>query len=190
MATQQFVRVASLNSAGKAAANTQELASLLDKVGVDLIGLQEVKTRLPLKVPGYTWIPGLDLADLPASHLGIGVLVKKQLKGLLTIALRNTEHEILWLKLAGTRNTQDTYICILYCPQSNHPIARRTAFYADLLESCSTFAAKGEVLLIGDFNSHVGEVAVIVPLIQMATCFLNFYDRHLLTGMRININAS
>jgi hypothetical protein len=42
MATQQFVRVASLNSTGKAAANTQELASLLDKVGVDLIGLQEV----------------------------------------------------------------------------------------------------------------------------------------------------
>jgi hypothetical protein len=80
MATQQFVRVASLNSAGKAAAITQELASLLDKVGVDLIGLQEVKTRLPLKVPGCTWIPGLDLADLPDSHLGIGVLVKRQLK--------------------------------------------------------------------------------------------------------------
>jgi endonuclease/exonuclease/phosphatase family metal-dependent hydrolase len=59
MATQQFVWVASLNSAGKAAANTQELVSLLDKVDVDLIGLQEVKSRLPLKVPGYTWIPGL-----------------------------------------------------------------------------------------------------------------------------------
>jgi endonuclease/exonuclease/phosphatase family metal-dependent hydrolase len=77
MATQQFVRVASLNSASKAAANTQELASLLDKVGVDFIGLQEVKTRLPLKVPGYTWIPWLDLADLPDSHLGIGMLVKR-----------------------------------------------------------------------------------------------------------------
>jgi hypothetical protein len=76
MATQQFVRVASFNSAGKAAANTQELASLLDKVGVDLIGLQQVKTRLPLKVPGYTWIPGLDLADLPASHLGTGASSK------------------------------------------------------------------------------------------------------------------
>jgi hypothetical protein len=38
-------------------------------------------------------------------------------------------------------------------------MARQPAFYADLLESCSTFAAQGEVLLVGDVNSRVGEVA-------------------------------
>lgn len=96
---------------------------------------------------------------MPVSYQGIGLLIKKKLKGLLTVAKRNIEHEILWLKLAGTRSTPDTYICGLYCPHAGHNSTKRRAFYADLLESCSTFAAIGEVLILGDFNARIGTVS-------------------------------
>lgn len=87
------------------------------------------------------------------------LLIKKKYKGLLTVARRPVEHEILWVKLAGTGNTPDLYICTLYCPHAGYPVVKRRAFYNDLLDSCSTYAAIGEVLLLGDFNARVGNIS-------------------------------
>jgi hypothetical protein len=94
-----------LNAARKASAGCQELSELLDEVDRDIIGLQKIKSNGPLNVSGYSWIPGLDGNAMLASHQGIGLLIKKKLKGLLTVAKRTIEHEILWLKLASTCNT-------------------------------------------------------------------------------------
>lgn len=102
--SQACLRIGSLNSAGQVATSSQQFSKLLNDVNIDLIGLQEVKSQRPLTVPGYSWIPGLDPADKPSHHLGIGFLVKKSLKGRLTVAKRNKVHEILWLTYAGTQH--------------------------------------------------------------------------------------
>ena len=65
----------------------------------------------------------------------------------------------MWVRLAGSKTAPDTYICILYCPHAGKPAAKRHSFYGDLLESCSTFAAKGDILLLGDFNARIGTIS-------------------------------
>jgi exonuclease III len=169
------IRIASLNAARKASAGCQELSELLNEVDIDIIGLQEIKSNGPLNIPGYSWIPGINANAMHASHQGIGILIKGKLKGLLTVVKRNTEHEILWLKLAGTRNASDTYVCVLYCPHVGHNSFRRRAFYADLLESCSKFAAIGEVLILGDFNARMAKSPATTPLMTTGRSSLNFY---------------
>jgi hypothetical protein len=67
-------------------------------------------------------------------------------------------HEFMWLKLAGKGPMQDTFICNVYCLTQKHPVEKRKEMYAALLESCTQYMAKGEVLLVGDFNARLGRV--------------------------------
>jgi exonuclease III len=158
-ACKDTIRVASLNACGRLAANTQELVHLLATKEIDILEAQEVKSHLPISITGYDWIPGLDRFLRPGHHLGIGLLVKKHLRGLTSVVAIDKIHEFMWLKLAGHGPVQDTFICVLYCLTQKHPIERRKAFYAALLESCSLFMAKGEVLLMGDFKARLGSIS-------------------------------
>jgi endonuclease/exonuclease/phosphatase family metal-dependent hydrolase len=153
------VQIASLNCRGRITANTQELGTLLASQDIDILGAQEVKSHMHISVPGYDWIPGLDRFLRPRHHLGIGFFIKKSLRGLTSFAAIDKDHEFMWLKLAGQRTVQDTYICVLYCLTQKHPVEQRKAFYAALLESCSSFMAKGEVVLLGDFNARLGLIS-------------------------------
>lgn len=154
-----IARVASLNTRGKLVANAQELGQLLKRKQIDILGAQEVKSHLPCTVSGYEWIPGLDRFLRPGDHLGIGFLVKKQMRGLVSVAHLDEIHEFMWIKLAGHGSVQDTFICNAYCLTMKHPVETRKAMYAALLESCTIFMAKGEVLLIGDFNARLGHLS-------------------------------
>jgi hypothetical protein len=113
---------------------------------------------LPVSVQGYAWLPGLDRFVCPQNHLGIGFLLKKQVRGLVSIAAVDKLHEFMWLKLAGKGPMQDTFICSVYCLTQKHPVEKRKEMYAVLLESCTRFMSKGEVLLLGDFNARLGPI--------------------------------
>jgi exonuclease III len=115
------IRVASLNTRGRVAANTQELRRLLTAKKIDILGAQEVKSHMPISIPGYDWVPGLDCFLRPGHHLGIGFLVKKHLRGLTSVAATDKNHEFMWIKLAGHGPVQDTYICVLYCLTQKTP---------------------------------------------------------------------
>lgn len=91
-----FVRIASLNSRARSIANGQELSVLLKKKQIDILGVQEVKSHLPVSVQGYAWLPGLGRFVRPQHHLGIGFLVKKQIQGLVSIAAVDKVHEFMW----------------------------------------------------------------------------------------------
>jgi hypothetical protein len=69
-----FVRIGSLNSRARLIANGQELSVLLKKKQIDILGVQEVKSHLPVSVQGYAWLPGLGRFVRPQHHLGIGFL--------------------------------------------------------------------------------------------------------------------
>jgi hypothetical protein len=73
-----------------------------------------VRNLQGLDVPGYTWLSGLLPFERPNHHLGLGALVKKDFKGILTPAHINKEHEFMWLKLTGNSTVKDTFIYFLY----------------------------------------------------------------------------
>lgn len=81
-----YVRIGSLNTAGKAAANPQEVQKLVRRVSLDILGLQEVRNLQPLHIPGYAWLPGLQPFERPKTHLGIGALVKQDLASRVIVA--------------------------------------------------------------------------------------------------------
>lgn len=153
-----FVRIGSLNCRGKLAAHSQELHGLLKRRQVDILGVQEVNSHLPISVQGYSWLPGLDKFTRPTHHLGIGCLVKKELNGLVNVVHTDPSHEFMWLKLAGRGSTQDTFVCVAYCLTQKHSVEKRRDMYASLLETCSRYQSKGEVLLVGDFNARLGSI--------------------------------
>lgn len=154
------VRVGSLNCAGKAAAATQQLHNLLTSTSVDILGLQEVKNSRDLDVPGYAWLSGLPPHERPKHHFkGLGALVKLDLKSRVTVASVNVAQEFMWLKLTGSNDARDTFICYLYCLHAGHSDTKREAFYAELLDSCTQFNLTGDVLLLGDFNARLGAVS-------------------------------
>ena len=157
--TKAFIRVASLNSRNKVTANAQELQLLLQRKRIDILAVQEVKSHLPVIVNGYAWHPGQDRFTRPNHHVGLGFLIKKDIKGLVTVIRSDTTQEFMWLKVAGKGTVQDTFICNVYCLTHQHPIAKRQEMYATLLESCTQFLSKGEVLLVGDFNARLGAIS-------------------------------
>ena len=83
----QSIRIGSLNVARMVAAQTHSLAKLLSaaKASIDLLGLQEVHTPLPISIPGYIWLPGLERFERPDDHHGIGLLVRTNLQGRVTV---------------------------------------------------------------------------------------------------------
>jgi exonuclease III len=80
----------------------------------------------------------------------------------------------MWLKLTGNSTVKDTFICFLYCPHSGHPAAKRQHFYAELLDSCSQFASRGDVLLLGDFNARIGAISGDTATNANGPLFLDF----------------
>ena len=154
-----FVRVASLNSRNKVTANAQELQTLMHRKQIDILAVQEVKSHLPVTVKGYVWHAGQDRFTRPKHHVGLGFLIKNEIKGLVNVVHTDKAQEFMWLKVAGKGNVQDTFICNLYCLTHQHPIAKRQEMYASLLESCTQFLSKGEVLLVGDFNARLSTIS-------------------------------
>lgn len=86
--TKAFVRVASLTCRIKVTANAQEVHGLVHMKPIDILGVQEVKSHLPISINGYVWLSGRDRFTCPDHHVGIGFPVKKEIKGLVSVLSR------------------------------------------------------------------------------------------------------
>jgi endonuclease/exonuclease/phosphatase family metal-dependent hydrolase len=156
------LRIASLNIRGKALGSLPELVKMIGVVEIDILGLQEVFTSRNLKIPGFSWY-GLGGDCAPTKKMrGIGFLVSDSLKTLVTPCTRaytniETGPEIAWLKLVGKTGTHDTYICNTYVPSENHPLPLREDHFSTLSIQMMQYQAKGNLLLLGDFNAHLGD---------------------------------
>jgi exonuclease III len=132
---------------------------LLAKKHIDILGAEEVRSKHRIQVTGYDWIGGPDWFSRPPEHQGIGFLVHNQVRGLTSVVSKDKLHEFMWIKLAGKGNVPDTFICVAYCPTHRYPVEKRRSFYAALLESCTSFMSKGDILLVGDFNARLGQIS-------------------------------
>ena len=155
------INVASFNTRGKAKSHSAELADLLQTKSLDVLGLQEVLTA-EVSIPGYTWFGQKVRGGASferSTKQGIGFLVRNSLKTLFSVALNDKEHEVMWLKMVGKGNINDTYFALVYCPcESSYSVDIRRSWYTNLSEHCLKFNAKGDVILLGDFNARVGDI--------------------------------
>jgi hypothetical protein len=150
----------SLNIRGKALSNSKELCDLLKLKKVDIIGLQEVLTSIVV-VPGFKWFPGLKRSPRSrrnegTTNQGMGFLVRSETKTLVSVVNIDPLYEIMWIKVAAKGITNDTYVASVYAPGENYPISNREAFFSCLSEQCLQYSAKGDIILLGDFNAHLG----------------------------------
>jgi hypothetical protein len=53
-----------------------KLKELLRKMQVDILGILEVKTHIPVSIEDYDWLLGLGHFVRPQHYLGFGFLVK------------------------------------------------------------------------------------------------------------------
>jgi hypothetical protein len=155
----------SLNIRGKALSNSKELCDLLKLKKVDIIGLQEVLTSIVV-VPGFKWFPGLKRSPRSrrnegTTNQGMGFLVRSETKTLVSVVNIDPLYEIMWIKVAAKGITNDTYVASVYAPGENYPISNREAFFSCLSEQCLQYSAKGDIILLGDFNAHLGTLTGI-----------------------------
>lgn len=150
----------SLNIRGKALSSSNELSDLLKLKKVDIIGLQEVLTSV-VQVPGFKWFPGLKRSPRSrrnegTTNQGMGFFVRSEIKTLVSVVNIDPLYEIMWIKVAAKGTINDTYIASVYAPGENYPISDREGFFSCLSEQCLRYSAKGDIILLGDFNAHLG----------------------------------
>jgi endonuclease/exonuclease/phosphatase family metal-dependent hydrolase len=151
--------ISSLNIRGKASSNSDELSQLLKRKNIDILGLQEVLSS-QVSVNGYKWFPGRKRAPRltrreGTTNQGIGFLIKESIKTLVSVVSIDVDFEIMWIKIAAKGQTDDTYVDSVYGPGENYPIANGQAFFESLTEQCLKYSAKGDIILLGDFNAHL-----------------------------------
>jgi hypothetical protein len=155
-----------LNIREKLANNSQESKSLVTMVHLDVIAIQESLYATAVNVPGFFWIaPDRPTSGKKAASRsplrGIGFLVCNQLRSLVKVCSvkRNTDGETFWLKVCGHGHLLETYLCCAYAPGSYHAATRCESFFSVLAEECIHFQARGDILILGDFNARIGQLS-------------------------------
>ena len=75
--------------------------------------------------------------------------------------------ESLWIKLRRKRGIKALYRGCVYVPTDSTSIFIMDSFYKRLKEDVLSFREKGNVVLLGDFNTRVGRSAQINDVIGM-----------------------
>jgi hypothetical protein len=161
--------IGSLNIRGKLGGNVQDAASLIDSVGLDILGIQET-LHADVDIPGFFWLAPARTPSAQSCSAtsrsplrGIGFLVCDELHSPVSICRRPFESratdEILWLKISGQGRQLDTFLCNAYAPGPHRGAAICQGFFNHLSEECIHYSAMGDVILIGDFNSRIGVLA-------------------------------
>ena len=86
--------------------------------------------------------------------------MKLKYKYMITKIRTKTRHNILWIKIpaekSGSANSKDLYLALVYCRTDNYE-DEVTAFFSLLAHDSLMFSELGEILVMGDFNSRLGE---------------------------------
>ncbi len=110
-----------------------------------------------LSVEGYHWIPGRCPDDVSISSGGVGFLVRRFLRGLVT-ELEPSFKNQKWIRLApiaGAGVSRPLYIGAAYMPQEGAADAEEA--WASLDADVAKYGALGEVVLLGDLNAKIGQ---------------------------------
>jgi len=134
------------------------LREWVDKKKPDFLLLAETKIcdqkDLP-DIPGYFTLGKMADRNKKGSG-GCAIYTVKNLKYVVQQARVSKNHNIIWIKAAT--NPKPLYICCAYCRTQNYADIVHN-FFDELLSDTLYFKSLGEVVLVGDFNAHLGELS-------------------------------
>ena len=141
-------------------------AQLLETTPLDVLAVQEtwLAPGQTVSVPNYTWFGRpRPRQDHPSG--GVGFLVADRLAHRFRVLSGTTDvdddephpTEALWAKLELAGAATPVILCSLYWPPATtQSTARITAYLEQLERDLDTYRPNGDVVLLGDLNSHLG----------------------------------
>ncbi|CAB1102258.1 unnamed protein product [Ectocarpus sp. CCAP 1310/34] len=91
---------------------------------------------------------------------GVGFLVKEHLFDGVEVVVETEFEESLWLKISAERGEKDLFLGNVYVPPSSKKVASKAQEnFGQIGEDVQRFSRKGEVVMVGDFNSRVGKAS-------------------------------
>lgn len=136
----------------------QEIILEMEKHQIDICALSETKK----KGKGYIMVEkcmlfysGTDKSE--RANVGVGILIGKKIMNCVTDTQYINER-IIMLTLSLKNGSLN--IISIYAPQTGRPKQERNTFYKDLQGLLDTIPWKNSVVIMGDFNGHVGNAAI------------------------------
>lgn len=142
------------------------MATVVRPRELDVVGLTEVKRweGETIATEGYDYIPFheplLRDDDFTKSRRGgCGFLVNHSLRARTIVLQEHSTPNMGWIRIRSTNSSEgDRYYCVFYGVCSNRFPEKAPQLLDDLDAKVAFFTTRGEVVLLGDFNAHVGLV--------------------------------
>lgn len=151
----------STNSTARPPLKALELLQILRSRKFDIVAVQEAGEGPQRVIQGdgyYTWYT--DTRPGVPGH-GLGFFVREcGLRARIAVGLpEGTCEHCLWIRVDGAGRTPDLYIANVYLPVAGAAGTTSSTYAAALdalREDTTHFSGRGEVILMGDFNTRVG----------------------------------
>ena len=166
--TKKKMRIGSWNVCGFATDQRKrlEIAEQVSKRDLDIVGIQESWEKeggeIGCKVEEYAWIgkkrKGQNNKNRGAG--GVGFLVKEYLCDIIEVISDTKFDESIWLRVPGERGAKDFFLGNIYMPpESKSTVKEIQRKFGEVAADVQKYKRRGEVVLVGDFNSRIGKAS-------------------------------
>ena len=152
--TRCSLKLGALNCEGGIADGIAEIDEFAAVGKYDILGLSDVKLKAKAKLSSKGYKIFRQKADHEDGKSGVLFLVADHL-AVATSRVQSDYANQLWIRVTGTEGRRDLYVGCAYLPQESAPKAERDAAYVALEAAASGFAAKGDLVLLGDLNAKL-----------------------------------
>jgi exonuclease III len=152
--TRCSLKMGALNCQGGIANGIAEIDGFASAGAYDIVGLSDVKLKAKAKLASKGYKVFRQKAEHEDGKSGVLLLVADHL----VVATSKTHNDYanqLWIRVTGTECRRDLHICCAYLPQETAPKTERDEAYVALEAAAAAFAAKGDVVLLGDLNAKL-----------------------------------
>lgn len=140
------------------------ISTLVSPTGADIVALPEVKCweGETLEAEGFDYHafhePFLEGHDFVKNrHAGCGLLTRTTLRDRILPLPDHSRPNMGWIRIRSTLpNTRDRYVCVFYSICRSQDAEKADEGFDMLHKAIAYFKPKGEVIIMGDFNAHVG----------------------------------
>ena len=153
----------------------KEVEELLAKNTIDVVAGQGSWERedTRIEVEGYKWFgKPCNNQTSQRGEGGVGFLVREYLVSEVEFITSVRYEESVWMKVWGERGRSALYIGCGYMRTDSTSVAVVESCYGRLKEDVLSFREKGWVVLLGNFNAHVGRsVDDVIGVFGEDTCY-------------------
>ena len=159
------IRIGSWNVCGFATDERKrlEIAEQAAEKDLDIVGVQESWEKdggeIGKEVGSYTWIGKMRRGQKIKSRGegGVGFLVKEHMCDVIEVISDTKFNESMWIRVPGERGRKDLFVGNVYIPpESKNMVKDIKIGFEEVAADVQNFKRKGEVVLVGDFNSRIG----------------------------------